>query len=299
VDFTDNWLDLRDIDFTVPDGQLYPEFDSYLRYSMPLETRLFLRELIEANLPVVNVVQSDFAMLNSRLAEHYALPAVEGANVRKVRLPPGSLRGGFLTQASVLKVTANGTNTSPVKRGAWVLERMFDSPPQPPPPGVPGVEPDIRGASTLRELLVKHRSVASCNACHQKIDPPGFALEAFNPIGGYRERYRSLGSGERVERQVNGRNVAYRLGPEVDCSGQMSGKRTFEDFRQFRDFLAAEPRLLAKALTKKLLVFATGRELGFSDRDEVERIVAASERSGYGIRDLLHLVVQSDMFRTK
>ena len=299
TDFTDNWLDLRDMDFTMPDRSLFPEFDSYLRFSMPLETRQFLRELIDSNLPVSNLVKSDFAMLNSRLAEHYGLPSVNGAEIRKVALPRDSLRGGFLAQASVLKVTANGTNTSPVKRGAWVLERMFDLPPPPPPPGIPGVEPDIRGASTLRQLLTQHRNLASCNACHEKIDPPGFALEAFNPIGGYRERYRSLGNGERVDRMVDGRKVAYRLGPQVDSSGKMPGGGTFQDFRQFRDALAADPRPLAKAMTKKLLVFATGRELGFSDRAEVDRIVTASERHGYRIRDLIHLVVQSDLFRTK
>jgi len=299
TDFTDNWLDLRDMDFTMPDRSLFPEFDSYLRFSMPLETRQFLRELIDSNLPVSNLVKSDFAMLNSRLAEHYGLPSVNGAEIHKVALPADSLRGGFLAQASVLKVTANGTNTSPVKRGAWVLERMFDLPPPPPPPGIPGVEPDIRGASTLRQLLTQHRNLASCNACHEKIDPPGFALEAFNPIGGYRERYRSLGNGERVDRMVDGRKVAYRLGPQVDSSGKMPGGGTFQDFRQFRDALAADPRPSAKAMTKKLLVFATGRELGFSDRAEVDRIVTASERHGYRIRDLIHLVVQSDLFRTK
>ena len=252
VDFTDNWLGLRDIDFTIPDRGLFPEFDAYLRHSMPLETRAFLRELIDSNLPVSNLVKSDFAMLNSRLATHYDLPPVTGAELRKVRLPKGSVRGGLLAQGSILKVTANGTNTSPVTRGAWVMERLLGSPPPPPPPGVPGVEPDIRGATTLRELLDKHRSLPACNACHTKIDPPGFALESFNPIGGFRDRYRSIGSGDKVDTLVGGRSVRYRLGPPVDSSGRLptlqslegepreSGDREFANFNEFRDLLVQD-----------------------------------------------------------
>ena len=299
VDWTDNWLDLRDMDFTVPDQKLFPEFDDYLRYSMPLETRAFLRELIDSNLSIVHLVKSDFAMLNSRLAEHYALPQVIGSEVRKVSLPPGHVRGGLLTQAAVLKVTANGTNTSPVKRGAWVLDRILDTPPSPPPPGIPGVEPDIRGASTLRELLDKHRNVQSCQACHEKIDPPGFALESFNPIGGFRERYRSIGGGDRVDLQINGRRVNYRLGPEVDSSGQLGQDKTFDNYQQFRDLLASNPEQLTRAFATKLLTFATGRELGFSDRAIVNDIVSRAESQGLGVRDIIHLVVQSEIFRSK
>lgn len=299
VDFSDNWLDLREMDATMPDRSLFPEFDSYLRWSMPRETRAYLRELIESNRPVTNLVKSDFAMLNSRLAAHYELPPVSGSTLRKVKLPSGSVRGGLLTQASILKVTANGTNSSPVKRGAWIMERILGETPQPPPPGIPGVEPDIRGATTLRQLLDKHRNVASCRACHQKIDPPGFALESFNPIGGFRERYRSLGKGDRVPTTVDGRRVRYRLGPPVDSSGRHPDKRTFDGFPQFRDQLAADQELLARTLTKKLLTFATGRELGFSDRVEIERIVKASAAKKHGVRELIHLVVQSEIFRRK
>ena len=299
TDFTDNWLDLREMDFTAPDGKLYPEFDPYLRWSMPRETRAFLAELINSNLAVTNIVKSDFAMLNSRLAQHYGLPAVDGAKLRKVPLPAEHVRGGFLTQASILKVTANGTNTSPVTRGAWVLERILGETPPPPPPGVPGVEPDIRGASTLRQILKKHRNVASCNACHRKIDPPGFALESFNPIGGFRDRYRSLGKGDKVAEQVRGRPVRYRLGLNVDSSCELPGGHRFDGFQQFRNHLAQDKARLARTLTRKLLTFATGRELGFSDREDVERIVKASAEGGYRIRDLFHLVVQSSIFRNK
>ncbi|MEL0118063.1 MAG: DUF1588 domain-containing protein, partial [Opitutae bacterium] len=152
---------------------------------------------------------------------HYRIPGVQGSNFRKVHLPSDSLRGGFLSQASIHKVSANGTNTSPVVRGVYVLERILGITPSPPPPGTPGVEPDIRGASTLRELLDKHRDLDSCASCHNKIDPLGFALESFDVIGLHRERFRNRDpNAERVQDVVRGRKVQYRHGPNVDSSGQ-------------------------------------------------------------------------------
>ncbi len=299
VDLTDSWLDLREIDFTAPDVKLFPEFDPFLRYSMPLETRAFVRDLIESNLPIANLVDSDFAMVNNRLAEHYKIDEVEGVEIRKVKLPAGSLRGGLLSQASILKVTANGTNTSPVVRGAWVMERIEGLTPPPPPPGVPGVEPDIRSATTLRELLEKHRNADNCRACHARIDPPGFAMEVFNPIGGLRDRYRSLGEGDRVDMNVNGRKVAYRLGPKVDASGELTDGGRFEDFRQFRNLLARQDEMLARTFVTKLLTFATGREMGFSDRTEINQIVAGAAKDRYRAKDLLHSVVASNIFQSK
>jgi len=218
-DFTDAWLNLREIELTNPDGQLYPEFDLYLQHSAVDETRATVADLIAADRNVTEIVRSGHAMLNERLAEHYGIAGVEGPRVRRVDLPAGSLRGGLLTQASVLKVSANGTNTSPVVRGVYVMERILGQAPPPPPPGIPGVEPDIRGATTLRELLDKHRDSVSCQACHRMIDPPGFALECFDPIGTYRERFRSLGEGEKVAAVVHGKKVQYRLGPPVAVGG--------------------------------------------------------------------------------
>lgn len=299
VDFCDAWLDLREIEFTSPDTSLYPEFDPYLQYSMLQESRSFFRKLIAENLPVRNLVTSDFAMLNERLAEHYSIAGVDGPHVRSVKLPKGSLRGGVLGQAAVLKVSANGTNTSPVVRGVWVMERLLGQPPSPPPPGVPGVEPDTRGALTLREILDRHRSMDQCNSCHRLIDPPGFALECFNPIGGYREKFRKMGEGEKVDLQIRGRRVQYKLGLPVDASGKLADGSPFEGYLQFRSLLAKDQRTLSRALASKLLVFASGRELGFSDRPIVESIVNDSEKSGFGVRDLIQLVVRSEIFKRK
>src|SRR5204863_4119726 len=183
---------LRDIDFTEPSHILYPEFDDMLKASMLRETYLFFDEVLKNDLSLTNFVASDFAMLNGRLAKHYGIPGVEGWEFRKVPLPADSHRGGVLTMASVLKVTANGTTTSPVLRGAWVLERILGTPPPKPPADVGAIEPDIRGATTIRDQLAKHRDNAACASCHSKIDPPGFALESFDVIGGWRDHYRSL-----------------------------------------------------------------------------------------------------------
>src|SRR5207249_2590744 len=209
VAFTENfvgqWLGLREIDATEPSHILYPEFDHLLKVSMIREAELFFDEVLKNDLSLTNFVASDFAMLNGRLARHYGIPGVTGQAFRKVPLPPGSHRGGVLTMAAVLKVTANGTSTSPVLRGAWVLDRILGTPPPKPTVDVEAVEPDIRGATTIREQLGKHRAKAECASCHAKIDPPGFALENFDVIGGWRDHYRSVGKGEAVT--VDGRRM--------------------------------------------------------------------------------------------
>ncbi len=298
-DFTDAWLNLRDIHFTSPDQQLFPEYDRFLEDSMIAETRAFFSHVVQQNLSTRQFIDADFAMLNNRLALHYGIDGVEGPEIRAVQIPKAALRGELLTQASVLKVSANGTNTSPVVRGVYVTERLIGQTPSPPPPGVPGVEPDIRGASTLRDLLDKHRNLESCRSCHQLIDPPGFALECFNPIGGYRDRYRSLGEGEKLNKEIGGRKVRYRLGPPVDASGQLADGGSFDGYSEFRDLLAADEDLIARTLTVKLLTFATGREMGFSDRPIVDRIVAQSRRRDHRFRELIESIVESEIFQNK
>lgn len=299
ADFCDAWLNLRDIEFTSPDRDLFPEFDPYLQHSMLQETRRYFRHLIVENRPAEELVRSDYAMLNERLAEHYGVSGVDGPEIRRVDLPSDSLRGGFLSQAAVLKVSSNGTNTSPVVRGVYVTERLLGTHVPPPPPGVPGVEPDIRGATTLRELLAKHRDVDQCRACHAMIDPPGFALEQFDPIGTLRENFRSLGQGERLDRVVKDRKVRYRVGPPVDATGQWANGDKFAGYAEFRDQLAAKPQTLYRTLAIKLMTFATGRPMGFSDHPEIERIVARGEADGYRIGDLMRRIVCSEIFRNK
>jgi len=295
--FLGQWLGLRNIDFTEPDRRLYPEFDDMLKAAMIQETHLFFNELLKHDLSLTNLVASDFTFLNERLAKHYGIPGVTGHNLHQVALPVDSHRGGVLTMASVLKVTANGTTTSPVTRGAWVLDRILGTPPTPPPAGVPAIEPDIRGATTIREQLAKHREVASCAGCHSQIDPLGFALESFDVIGGWREHYRSVGRGQPVT--IAGQRMPYAQGPAVDTADALPDGRRFEDIDELKQLLLADQDQLARALTSKLLTYATGRAPTAADQPQIDALVARVRDQGFGLRTLIHELVQSRTFQHK
>jgi hypothetical protein len=239
-------------------------------------------------------------MLNERLAAHYGLPPVEGAALRRVPLPADSPRGGLMTQASVLKVTANGTTTSPVLRGAWIMERILGQTPPPPPPSVPAVEPDTRGATTIRAQLDKHRTQQACAACHTKIDPAGFALENFDVMGGWRDRYRALADGPPGGGiGHNGQKFTFQPGPPVDASGTLPDGRQFGDIRALKGLLLDDEGQLARNLTRQLVVYATGAPVRFGDRPEIERILANTRPGHHGARTLIHEIVQSELFINK
>jgi hypothetical protein len=295
--FVGQWLNLRAIDATAPDPTLYPEYDDILKTAMVKETLLFFDEVLKNDLSLTNFVSSDFTMLNGRLAKHYDIPDVTGMEFRKVTLPKDSHRGGVLSMASVLKVTANGTTTSPVLRGAWVLERILGTPPPKPPVDVEAVEPDIRGATTIREQLAKHRQRAECASCHAKIDPPGFALESYDVIGGWRDYYRSVGKGEPAV--VKGRTMRYRKGPTVDAADVLPDGQRFRDIDEYKQLLLKDKDQLARGLTEKLLSYATGGTPAKSDQPEIEAIVAKIRPKGYGLRTLVHEIVQSKLFQQK
>jgi hypothetical protein len=312
-DFTGQWLDLRKIDATAPDAKLYREFDSVLQMSAVQETQLFLAELLRCDGSVLDVVDSRWTMLNERLARHYDLflefpnglkspekrtPLVIGGELRRTTLPPDSRRGGVLTHASVLKVTADGTRTSPVVRGAWVCSRILGIEPPAPPANVPKIEPDIRGATTIREQLARHRSDASCAACHRLIDPAGFALETYDAIGGWREFYRtSAKPGHNAWLANYGRWVP--RGPDVEQGDRMPDGRPFADIDDYKRLLLEDPDAIVRNLATKLVTFATGAPIQFADRDEIQAIVVGVKSQGYGLRSLVHAVVQSPMFQEK
>ncbi len=295
--FVGQWLGLRDIDFTEPSQVLYPEYDDMLRASMVRETELFFDEVLKNDLSLTSFLASDFAMLNGRLAKHYGIPGVDGWEFRKVPLPKGSHRGGVLTMASVLKVTANGTTTSPVLRGAWVLDRILGTPPPRPPADVPPIEPDTRGSTTIRQQLAKHRKAAACAACHAKIDPPGFALENFDVIGGWRDHYRSTGNGQDVI--IDGRRMPYLKGKKVDAGDVLPDGHRFRDVDEFKQLLLGEKDQFARALTIKLVTYATGGAPAPGDRAEIDAIVGRVREKGYGFRTLIHEIVQSRLFQYK
>jgi mono/diheme cytochrome c family protein len=300
ANFAGQWLDLRNINATSPDPQIYGEFDDFLFWSMPRETEQFFEQVLRANLSLTDFVDSEWTFLNERLAQHYGIASVSGGELRKVMLPPGSHRGGILTHASILKVTADGTRTSPVLRGKWVLERILGQPPAPPPADIPALEPDIRGATTIRQQLDKHRNTPACASCHRHIDPPGFALEPFDVIGGWREFYRATQPGRRkLVELVNyqGREV-YR-GPDVELGGTTPDGRSFKTIDDYKRLLLADKDQLARNLARKLLIYATGADIQFADREVVNQLVAKSRAQNYGFRSLIHEVVQTRVFLNK
>lgn len=281
--FAHQWLDLRDIDATSPDTKLYPEFDQYLKQSMVEESEEFFEEILRNNESVRSFIDSNWVVVNQRLAQHYGIDGVTGEEFRRVKLPSKSVRGGVMTQASVLKVTANGANTSPVTRGVWMLEKVMGIHPPPPPPNIPAVVPDVTGANTLRELLETHRGEESCNGCHRLIDPPGFALEEFDAIGSYRKKYQFQGS----------RNLL-----PVDSTGVTPNGDSFNGVRDYKKLVMKEIDQVTYGLADKLMTYATGRGMGFSDRGELHAIVSRSRNVDYAFRDLIHETVQSKLFRT-
>ncbi len=301
--FLDYWLEIKKMDDTTPSYALYPDYvlDDLLMASMVEETRLYFSELILRDLPARAIVDSDFAFLNERLARHYGISGVEGSRLRRVSLPAHSPRGGLITQASVLKVTANGTTTSPVLRGKWIMERIvgFDLPP--PPAAVPAVEPDTRGAVTIRQQLDKHRADESCAVCHRKIDPPGFALENFDVMGGWRDRYRATSALAEPELGFgrNGWPYEFHYAQPIDASGQLVDGRAFADIRELKRLLVNDQMQLARNLARQFSVYATGATVRFGDRLAIERILQAAKPAGYGVRSLLHALIASDLFLNK
>ena len=277
--FTDSWLQIDKVGTQLPSHTAHTEYFTHsLESAMIEETRQFFRHLMVENLPITNFIDSEFAFLNGNLARHYDIDHVVGHHFRKVKVFDRR-RGGLLGQASVLTASANGIDTSPVIRGIWVLENLLGTPPNPPPPDVEPIEPDIRGVTTIREQLQKHREVATCAECHRKIDPLGFALENFDPIGGWRIRYMDT-----------------NRKPMVDASGQLTDGTEFKDVVELKQRLLERKSQFAHCLTEKLLVYATGRTLSPTDRPHVNRIVRELEKKGWGFRDLLLLVIESKPF---
>ena len=297
--FASQWLHLRNLNSKTPDARLFPDFGDNLRQAMRRETELLFEELVREDRSVFDLIKTDHTHLNERLARHYGIPGIKGKRFRKVQLPD-KRRGGLPAQASIQTITSNPTRTSPVKRGAFVLTTLLGKPPSPPPADVGSIEPDTRGTTTIRETLDAHRNVKSCARCHREIDPPGFALECFDPIGGYRTRYRSTGKGDWSKRILFGRRVyEYKEGRQVDATGVTAGGKQFAGIRDFKRLLLAQEEDVARNLLSNLMVYATGGEIQFADREELDELLERSREDQYPIRTMIHQVVQSEIFNNK
>jgi hypothetical protein len=299
--FTAQWLDLRHLHMTKPDAR-YVEFDDHLLWSMPRETTRFFDEMLRHDRSVSEFVASDWTYLDARLAQHYGVTGVSSWELRKTGLPPDARRGGVMTHAAILKVTANGTTTSPILRGKWVLEKLIGKPPAPPPPDIPALEPDIRGATTIRQQLDKHRNLPACATCHVKIDPPGFALETYDVIGGWRDWYRAGQDGKGGKERIalaNYPGTQVWRGPDVEKGFTTPDGRPFRDIDEYRGILLEDRDQLARNVATKLLIYATGADLQFADREVIEQIVRDTREKSFGLRSILHAVVQSRCFLAK
>ncbi len=269
------WLNLDNLGEMPPSPDFISFYRDNLEAAMRGETAAFFRHVLDRNLPPREFVAADYTFLNRELAQHYGLPPVEGVHLRQVSVPPGA-RGGLLGQGVFLTASANGVDTSPVVRGVYVQQKILGYTPPPPPPDVPVIEPDASGAKTIREQLAKHREQATCAACHQKIDPYGFALENFDAIGRWRANY--------TKDQT------------IDSSGELPTGEKFTGVADFRRLLIERHEQFTRALSRNLLTYALGREPEFNDRAVIDDIVKNLSAKKGGFSDLVRAVVLSESF---
>jgi hypothetical protein len=277
--FADQWLYLRNLDAVTPDARLFPDFDQNLRDAFRKETERLFREVLRDDTSVLLLLRSSHTYLNERLARHYGIPHVIGDHFRRVDLSADQHRGGILRHGSVLSVSSYATRTSPVLRGKWVLENLLGSPPPPPPPDVPALQDNtVSAALPLRERLAAHRDNAACAACHQRIDPVGFALENYDAVGRWRDS-----EGEFT----------------IDASGALPDGSEFEGIEGLENALLQRPNVFARTVTEKLLVYALGRGLNSDDGSAVRRIVADAQTKDYRFSAIVEGIVFSTPFRMR
>ena len=288
--FAGQWLDLRDVGANPPAPDLYPEYDRHLEQSIVGESEAFFREFLRHDLDVRGMIKSDFVTINERLARYYGFAAVRGDAFRRVAVPAGVTRGGIMTQASVLTITSNGTRTSPVKRGTWILKTLLGTDPGLPVANAGEIAPKVPGIdkATVRKRLEIHRELPQCARCHDKIDPLGFALENYNAAGQWRAQ-EGFGYKGRIEAND----------PVIDASSRMPDGREIDGIAGLQEALLAEDDRFLASLATHLATYALGRELGLADRPLVSGAVAELKDHDATLRHLIKLIVTSDAFNTK
>jgi len=274
--FADQWLELRRLGISAPDGKLFPAFDEELRASMRTETQMLFEHVMSEDLDVRELLGAEYSFLDERLARHYDIEGVRGDRFRKVALPDGR-RGGLLGQASILTLTSYPTRTSPVKRGKWILQQLLGEPPPSPPPGVPDLDEsdEARREMTLRERMEAHRENPDCAACHAKMDPLGFSLEHYDAIGVWRDREGAH---------------------EIDCSGELPDGRRVDGAGDLRALLMEDPAF-PRTLAEKLLVYALGRGLDDEDRSSIDGICDQAAGEGDRFSAFVAAIVESPLFK--
>jgi mono/diheme cytochrome c family protein len=302
ADFTSQWLGLDTLNHLMPDVRLIQNFKPTHKASMKLEVQRTFQHVLDNNLPVHDLVTPDFIFTDERLGwDFYGLQQYKPAKKRESKKIPKGMqqvtierdarRGGLLTMPAVLMATANGVDTQPVLRGVWVLENILGNRPPEPPNAVPALTPDTRGTSSPRERLAAHMASESCAACHKAIDPLGFVLENFDPVGRWRDHYPLY-----VEEKGKSRRVD---GAKIDASGMLPDGQTLNDIQDLKRWLKDNPEPFVCCISEKLLSYATGRQMNYRERKIIKEIVASQATNEYRFRDLLLALVQSEIFRTK
>jgi hypothetical protein len=286
-DFARQWLGLHDVGKFPPDKKRYPSYDPALQRSMIAEPQAFVAEVFRQNLSIAQFIQSDWTMVNDRLADHYGIPGVVDYPIRRVGLESTHHRGGLLTQASILSLTSDGFRHRPVHRGKWVSEVFYGITPPPPPPNAGTIPASPEGAAptTLREKLEAHRQQASCAACHAKIDPLGFAFDHYDAIG----RWQTVDSSQGAAGQS----------PAVDASGTLADGRSYSGPDAFKQLLLEDLDQIAHAFTQRLATYALRRPLTFSEKKTLQSIVIDSKPDGYRFRSLVERLIASDLFQRR
>lgn len=284
--FAGQWLQVRDFGTVQPAGE-YRDYDKALETASIEEPLAFFETVLKENLPISNFLESEFVVINERLARHYGIEGVKGPEFRKVAIRPEQHRGGVLGMAGLLTLLADGTRTLPVRRGAWIMDRLFNDPPPPPPPNAGEIQPNTAGANlSVRQRLEKHRSDATCASCHVKIDPLGLALENYDAIGAWRTK-------------ANGEGFRAQRAPAIDPSGTLPSGRTFQDLQGFKQALLAEKDRFRRAFAEKLLTYALARPVGYADRATIDAIVKETAAGGDTLAAMIAAVAKSEPFRTK
>ncbi|MCC9599855.1 DUF1592 domain-containing protein [Stieleria sp. JC731] len=285
--FARQWFRTETYTVFTPDRFLYRQYDDKLSEAVVREPLEFFRYLVRQGLALDCLVDSDFLIINERLAEHYQIEGVRGEQFRRVELPDGSPRGGLLGMAGVHQAGSDGVRTKPVSRAVFVREVLFNDPPDPPPPNAGEIEPNIEGERlTVRQRLIAHQQIDACAACHRNLDPYGLALENFNVIGLWRT--------EQDGEDFRGRNV-----PPIDPSGRLPDGTSFNSYDEFKSLLVQQKQRFRRGVAERLLVYALGRPVSPSDDDDLQHMIDTMIRGGDSMRTLLHGLVTSQVFGEK
>lgn len=284
--FAGQWLSVRDYGSIQPAAD-YKDYDKPLERASKHEPLAFFTEVLAKNLPVTSFLDSDFLVLNERLAKHYGVEGVSGPEFRRVAIKPEHHRGGVLGMAGLMTFLADGTRTLPMRRGSWVLRELFNDAPNNPPPNAGEIQPNTGGKSlTVRERLDLHRRDEICASCHAKLDPFGLALENYNAIGAWRERF-------------DGEGIRGSKAPVLDVRGKFPDGKTFSTLEEYKAGLMAQKDKFARAFSTKLLTYALGRPVGYTDHEVVDSLAAALKKNDYRFQPLIHAIVASEPFNTK